>query len=94
MKKLLTLLLLFFTIMPLYGCTNVGYSTNSNYQNHHWNSDPWRNRRPIIRDRVHIITEDEARAIEEIEREIDTMPDTGPDMGMGDMDMGGMDFDF
>jgi hypothetical protein len=34
------------------------------------------------------------RALQEIEREIDNIPETDIDMGMGDMDMGGLDLDF
>jgi hypothetical protein len=81
--------------LGLTGCANTGGGSGPYYSNQH-RVDPWYYRGGYARDRVHVVSETELRAIEQADAASMPEPDGAgaPDMGFGDMDMGGMDMDF
>ena len=87
--------IMILSFLLLTGCAGGGGGYSRAYYGHRYGPDPWYYRGGYVRDRVHVVSEEEIRDIEEVEAA--TMPstpvDSAPDMGMGDMDMGGMDMD-
>lgn len=89
-------LFLLFSTIALSACSGSGTHTGVYYGNR-VGPGPWYNRGVYVRDRVHVVSEDEVREVEEVARELEHMSDPlidTPDMGGGDFDMGGFDDDF
>ena len=92
---------LFFSLVALsflaiVGCSGATRTTGAHY-GYRYGPDPWYYRGGYVRDRVHVVSGDEIRALEELDSPYMPEPsDSSPDMGFGDMDMdfGGADLDF
>lgn len=85
-----------FFILALSACSG-GRTHTGGYYGNRVGPGPWCNRGVYVRDHVHGVSEDEVRAVEEVAREFEHMSDPlidTPDMGGGDLDMGGFDDDF
>lgn len=75
------------------GCGGTG--TSSGYYGYRYGPDPWYYRGGYVRDRVHVVSEEDIRTLEALDSvDLPPSPDPGFDMGFGDMDLGGGDFDF
>lgn len=84
--------LLVFLLMALGGCAG---GSGGIYYGHNYGHSPWYYRSGYVRDRVHVVTEEELKALEQIEAEtLPESPPPSPDMGFGDMDFDMGDFDF
>ena len=86
------------SLLILAGCAG-GVGTTRGYYGYRYGPDPWYYRGGYVRDRVHVVSEKEVRALEELDSvRMSTPAEPTPDMGFGDMDMdmdfGGGDFDF
>ena len=83
--------LLLSSLLVIAGCGGSG-SARYGYRYSH---DPFYYRGGYVRDRVHVVSEGELRELERLDSAY--MPEPADsldsDMGFGDMDMGGMDFD-
>lgn len=81
---------LILSLLLLYGCAGGGSGYSRASYGHRYGADPFYHRGGYVRDRVHVVSEDEIKAIEEAEAV--TLPsnpsDSAPDMGM-DMDFDG-----
>jgi hypothetical protein len=90
--------ILLFSTIALGACSGGGTHSGVYYGNRIGpGPGPWYNRGVYVRDRVHVVSADEVRAVEEVARELEHMSDPlidTPDMGGGDLDMGGFDDDF
>ncbi|MGI9537090.1 MAG: hypothetical protein ACR2PB_08460 [Desulfocapsaceae bacterium] len=76
------------------GCAG-GKGTSRGYYGYGYGADPWYSHGSYVRDRVHVVSEDEIRALEGLDSvDLPPSPDPGFDTGFGDMDFGGGDFDF
>ena len=76
------------------GCAG-GKGSATGYYGYRYGPDPWYNHGGYVRDRVHVVSDEEIRALEEIDTvDLPSSPDPGFDAGFGDMDFGGGDFDF
>lgn len=95
LKKIISL----FTILGLFSIAACagGVSSRGGYYRHRYGPDPWLYRGGYARDRVHVVSEKEVRALEEIDSvRLSEPAEPMPDMGFGgaDMDFGGDDIDF
>ena len=83
--------IIILSLLTIIGCAGGGGSTGT-YYGHRYGVDPWHYRGGYGRDRVHVVSEDELRVIEQAETA--SMPDpveAAPDMGFGGFDGGGFD---
>lgn len=83
--------IIILSFLTIIGCAGGGGSSSAFY-GHRYGVDPWYYRGGYGRDRVHVVSEEEMRAIEQADTA--SMPDDfgeAPDMGFGDMDGGGFD---
>lgn len=81
-------------LASLLGCAGSS-TTSSGYYGYRYGPDPWYYRGGYVRDRVHVVSEDDIRTLEAMDSHyLPPSPDPGFDMGFGDMDFGGGDFDF
>ena len=87
-KQLLALLI----VLTLMGCAGGGGGV---YYGHSYRHSPWYYHGGYVRDRVHVVSEDEVRALEAIETERALeFSEPAMDMGFGGMDFDGGGFDF
>ena len=76
------------------GCAG-GSGSSRGYYGYRYGPDPWYYRGGYVRDRVHVVSDEDIRELEASESiDLPPSPDPGFDMGFGDMDFGGGDFDF
>jgi hypothetical protein len=76
------------------GCAG-GKGTSRGYYGYRYGPDPWYYHGGYVRDRVHVVSEDEIKTLEGIDSvDLPPSPDSEFDTGFGDMDFGGGDFDF
>ena len=76
------------------GCSG-DKGTSRGYYGYGYGPDPWYYHGGYVRDRVHVVSEDEIRSLEGLDSvDLPPSPDPGFDTGFGDMDFGGGDFDF
>ena len=72
-----------------------GSGSSRGYYGYRYGPDPWYYRGGYVRDRVHVVGEEDIRDLEAMDSvDLPPSPDPGFDMGFGDMDFGGGDFDF
>ena len=77
-------------LLSIAGCGGGG----GVYYGHHYGVDPWYYHGGYVRDRVHVVSDEEVRALERADSAAMPEPvDMAPDMGMGDMGMGDMGMD-
>ena len=87
------------SLLFIVGCAGGDYATGPYYYGHRYGPDPWYYRGGYVRDRVHVVSEEEIRALEELDSDRMSIPaEPAPDMGFGymgmDMDFDGGDLDF
>jgi hypothetical protein len=76
------------------GCAG-GKGTSRGYYGYRYGPDPWYYHGGYVRDRVHVVSEDDIRTLEGLDSvDLPPSPHPGFDTGFGDMDFGGGDFDF
>ena len=92
--RLATYALIVCVLASLLGCAG-GSTTSRGYYGYRYGPDPWYYRGGYVRDRVHVVSEDDIRTLEAMDSyDLPPSSDPGFDMGFGDMDFGGGDFDF
>ena len=92
--RLATYALIVCVLASLLGCADTTGSSRG-YYGYRYGPDPWYYRGGYVRDRVHVVSEDDIRTLEALDSvDLPPSPDPGFDMGFGDMDFGGGDFDF
>lgn len=92
MVTICNICLLVLSAITISGCAG---GSGGVYYGHRYGHSPFYYRGGYVRDRVHVVTEEELKALEQVEAE--TMPEpppSEPDLGFGDMDMDFGDFDF
>ena len=76
------------------GCAG-GKGTSRGYYGYRYGPDPWYYHGGYVRDRMHVVSEDEIKTLEGLDSvDLPPSPDPGFDTGFGDLDFGGGDFDF
>ena len=91
---LATYALIVCVLASLLGCAG-GTISSRGYYGHRYGPDPWYYRGGYVRDRVHVVSEEDIRTLEALDSvDLPPSPDPGFDMGFGDFDFGGADFDF
>ena len=94
LSRLATYAVIVCVLAALSGCAG-GSGTSRGYYGYRYGPDPWYYRGGYVRDRVHVVSEDDIRSLEAMDSmDLPPSPDPGFDMGFGDMDIGGGDFDF
>ena len=95
MRPKITISLMVMVSLILSGCTGGG-GRQGGYYRHHYGPNPWFYRGGYVRDRVHVVSDSEIRALESVESaHMPPASEPMPDMGFGDMDMDiGGDIDF
>jgi len=93
-SRLVTLAVIIGFVAAVSGCAG-GTGTSRGYYGYRYGPDPWYHHGGYVRDRVHVVSEEDIRALEELDSvDLPPSPDPGFDTGFGDMDFGGGDFDF
>ena len=93
-SRLATLVVIVGFLAAVTGCAG-GSSSSRGYYGYRYGPDPWYYRGGYVRDRVHVVSDEDIRELEASESiDLPPSPDPGFDMGFGDMDFGGGDFDF
>jgi hypothetical protein len=93
-SRLATLAVIIGFVAAVSGCAG-GKGTSRGYYGYRYGPDPWYYHGGYVRDRVHVVGEEDIRALEELDSvDLPPSPDPGFDTGFGDMDFGGGDFDF
>ena len=96
MKSISVFSLITLSILALAGCSGGRGYTGAHY-GYRYGPDPWYYRGGYVRDRVHVVSEEEVMALEGLGSPYMPEPSApSPEMGFGDMDMdfGGADLDF
>ena len=92
--RLASYALIVCVLTSLLGCAG-GSTTSRGYYGYRYGPDPWYYRGGYVRDRVHVVSEDDIRTLEAMDSyDLPPSADPGFDMGFGDMDFGGGEFDF
>ena len=93
LSRLAAWVILAGSVAALSGCGGKGTSSGS--YGYRYGPDPWYYRGGYVRDRVHVVSEEDIRTLEALDSiDLPPSPDPGFEMGFGDMDLGGGDFDF
>ena len=93
LSRVVTFAVVVFFIAALSGCGGKG--TSRSYYGYHYGPDPWYYRGGYVRDRLHVVSEEDIRTLEALDSaDLPLSTDPGFEMGFGDMDIGGGDFDF
>ena len=94
LSRLATYTVIFCFLAALSGCAG-GTTTSRGYYGYRYGPDPWYHHGGYVRDRVHVVNEEDIRTLEVLDSaDLPPSPEPDFDMGFGDMDFGGGDFDF
>lgn len=95
LSKFTSVVIILCLAATLAGCAG-GKGTSKGYYGYRYGPDPWYYRGNYVRDRVHVVSEEDIRTLEALDSvDLPSSPDPGFDTGFGaDMDFGGGDFDF
>lgn len=96
LSRIAAVAIIFCVAAGLSGCSGgKGSSTGYHGYGYRYGPDPWYYHRGYVRDRVHVVSEEDIRTLEALDSlELPPSPDPGFDPGFGDIDIGGGAFDF